>query len=247
MVESTARRPVVAIPARFSAGASALRSRAEVAARALVEAVWAAGGEPLVVHPHAPAASLDVAAVRRRLWMADAVLLPGGGDLAPRWSGQRPHPSLYDVDEEQDAFDLALAEVALTDGLPLLAICRGQHVVNVALGGDLVQDMDEGPGHHRHRRHDVAVTDDGLAALVGRSPSVSCHHHQCAGRLGEGLAVAALAADGTVEAVVRPGGPGWFLGLQWHPEDLAAHDPAQAAVFAALVRAAAQQAVLRGG
>jgi putative glutamine amidotransferase len=95
-------RPLIAIPARFSASASALRYRAEVVAAALME--------------------------------CDGVPLPGGGDLAPHWSGQAAHPSLYDVDVRQDAFDFAVARVVLAGDLPLLAVCRGLHAVNVALG-----------------------------------------------------------------------------------------------------------------
>ena len=127
MPEKTAagRRPLIVIPARFSPGATALRYAAEVTARALVKAVFAAGGEPVVVHPYAPDLTIDVDAARERIWFADGVLLPGGGDVAARWSGQQPHPTQYGVDEEQDAFDLAVARVALNDHLPLLAICRG--------------------------------------------------------------------------------------------------------------------------
>ena len=135
-----------------------LRYAAEVTARApFVEAVFAAGGEPVVVHPYAPDFEIDVDAARERIWFADGVLLPGGGGCRARWSGQQPHPTEYGVDEEQDAFDLAVARVALADHLPLLAICRGTQIVNVALGGDLVQDMDDTVGNHRNRVHDLDV------------------------------------------------------------------------------------------
>ena len=109
------------------------------------------------MHPYAPDLAIDVDAARERIWFADGVLLPGGGDVAARWSGQQPHPTQYGVDEEQDAFDLAVARVALSDHLPLLAICRGTQIVNVALGGDLVQDMDDTVGNHRNRVHDLEV------------------------------------------------------------------------------------------
>jgi putative glutamine amidotransferase len=181
---------------------------------------------------------------------ADGVLLPGGGDLAARWYGQGEHEALYDVDEEQDAFDLAVARVCLRDGVPLLAVCRGLQVVAVALGGSLVQDMTELAGSvdsarpaaadHRHRVHTVTVfAGSVLAQVVPPSLEVSCYHHQCVGRPGEGLVGAARAEDGTPEAFTIPAAPGWFLGVQWHPEDTAASDPVQAAVFAAHVRAAA--------
>ena len=231
------------IPARFSASASALRSRAEVSAARLVAGVWAAGGEPLTVHPHAAGAMLDddlVDAVAQRFWMADAVLLPGGGDMSARWSGQQAHATQYGVDEEQDVFDLALSRWALRDGIPLLAICRGNQVVNVALGGDLVQDMTEATGRdHRHLVHDIELdAESPLRTIVeGDRVTISCYHHQCLGVLGEGLRPAARAADGTIEAVTIDGHQGWYLGVQWHPEDSADTDPVQANIFRAFIRA----------
>lgn len=241
-------RPLIVIPARFSASASALRYRAEVAAAKLVQAVYDAGAEPLVIHPEAPAGlagdDLD-ALVRERIWLADGVLLPGGGDLAARWSGQRPHAAQYDVDETQDAFDLALARVALRDAIPLLAICRGTQVVNVARGGDLVQDLTETLGaDHRHLVHEIRIAADSplRAVLPGDRLTVSCYHHQGLGRLGESLRASAHAADGTIEAVALDDAAGWYLGVQWHPEDTAATDAQQARVFAAFVDAVRRSA-----
>jgi putative glutamine amidotransferase len=238
-----ARRPLIAIPARFSDNATALRYAAEVTARALCEAVYAAGGEPVVLHPHAPDATVDVDDVARRLWFADGVLLPGGGDVAARWSGQQPHPSQYGVDEEQDAFDLAVAKVALAERIPLLAICRGNQIVNVALGGGLVQDMDDASGNHQNRVHELDVDEDSpLGDIVGRRTTISCYHHQCIATLGAGLVPAAHSADGVIEAVTLRDHDGWYLGVQWHPEDSAATDPVQAELFAHFVRAAARHA-----
>jgi putative glutamine amidotransferase len=242
-----ARRPLIAIPARFSEQATALRRAAEVTARDLCAAVYAAGGEPLVLHPHAPDATIDVDNVRRRLWFADEVLLPGGGDVAARWSNQKPHPSQYGVDEEQDAFDLAVAKFALAERIPLLAICRGAQIVNIALGGDLVQDMDDAKGHHRNRVHELVVDEQSpLGEIVGRRTTISCFHHQCIANLGAGLVPAAFSADGVIEAVTLRDHDGWYLGVQWHPEDSAATDPVQAAVFGEFVRAAAEHATRWG-
>ncbi|TDC58534.1 gamma-glutamyl-gamma-aminobutyrate hydrolase family protein [Actinomadura sp. KC345] len=224
-------RPLIAVPARFSAGASALRHAAEVAARALVEAVWRGGGEPFVMHP------ADPDHVAGRLARCAGVLLPGGGDLHPRHYGASDeHEALYDVDEEQDAFDLAVARHALAAGLPTLAICRGLQVVNVVTGGTLRQHMEP---DHRHLVHRVAVEDGSLLheTIGDRAPTVSCYHHQGMETPGAGLAVTARAADGMIEAMELPGAAGWFLGVQWHPEDTAARDPAQQALFTALVRA----------
>ncbi len=226
------------MPTRFSATASAIRYRAAVVAEALMECVYAAGGEPLGVFPGPESASPDE--IAGRISWADGVLLPGGGDLAPHWSGQGTHPALYDVDLRQDAFDLGLARLLLASTTPLLAICRGAQVVNVALGGDLVQDMEQTVGHHRHRRHQVAAVGGSvLADLTAPELAVSCYHHQCLGRLGNGLVITGTAADGVVEAVELSGRPAWFLGTQWHPEDTALDDPVQLALFAGFIAAAA--------
>jgi putative glutamine amidotransferase len=227
-------RPLVAIPARFSATTSALRYAAEVNARALIEAVWRAGGEPASIHP----ASADVA---ERLTRFDAVLLPGGGDLAPhRYGATDTHADVYDVDDLQDTFDLEVARAALDSGLPLLAICRGLQVVDVALGGTLEQDMG-GPGReHRHVVHPVAIQRGTLLeqATGAQKTEVSCYHHQRVDHLGRDLTVTARAADGTVEGLELPGARGWFTAVQWHPEDTAHEDPTQQGLFDALVRAA---------
>lgn len=233
-----ARRPLIAIPARFSESASALRYRADVLPRTLPTAVLAAGGEPLAVHPSGGADVDDQ--VAQRLAFADGIVLPGGGDLDARWAGQGSHSTLYDVDIEQDEFDLAVARHALATGIPLLAICRGLQVVNVARGGDLVQDMSESTGNHRNLTHPVTTQAGSLLhATIGAHIEVSCFHHQSLGRLGEAMTPVARSEDGTTEAVELRESPGWFLGLQWHPEDTAATDKNQAALFAAHVEAAA--------
>ncbi|MGV9356337.1 gamma-glutamyl-gamma-aminobutyrate hydrolase family protein [Streptomyces misionensis] len=234
-------RPLIAVPARFSATASALRHAAEVNARALVEAVWRAGGEPVTLHPHAPGGTADPAEVAVRLARFDGLLLPGGGDLAPhRYGAAHTHDTVYDVDDEQDAFDLELARQALATGLPLLAVCRGLQVVNTVLGGTLHQDMGGPDRDHRHLRHPVALAPgSAVARITGTDKAeASCYHHQRLDRLGEGLTVTARAADGTVEAIELPSHGGLLLAVQWHPEDTAHEDPAQQRLFDALVERA---------
>ncbi|MFI0411287.1 gamma-glutamyl-gamma-aminobutyrate hydrolase family protein [Actinomadura sp. 3N508] len=223
-------RPLIALPARFSTSASALRYRAEVAARALVEAVYRAGGEPFIMHPADPYEP-------SRLTRCDGLLLPGGGDIHPRHYGaDTEHESLYDVDDEQDAFDLALATHALEAGIPTLAICRGFQIVNTVLGGSLTQHM---PEDHRHKLHPVSVKAGTLLAksLGGEETTASCYHHQATATLAPSLTPTAHAADGTLEAAEMANPGPWFLAVQWHPEDTAATDPAQQALFNALVRA----------
>lgn len=230
-------RPTIAIPARFSASASALRYQAEVAARALVEGVFRAGGEPLLVHPYAPDGEVDDESVAARLDRFDGVLLPGGGDLAPEWYAGSEHESLYDIDREQDAFDLAVAAWAWEAGRPLLAVCRGLQVVNVARGGTILTDM---PTHHRHVVSELVLDDATMArSAIGQSHvRISCYHHQAVDQVGSGLRATARTSDGVIEAMERDTPGAWFLALQWHPEDTAATDPAQQAVFDSLVAAA---------
>jgi putative glutamine amidotransferase len=232
-----ASRPRILIPARFSASASALRFQAEVTARKLVEAVYAAGGEPLTVHP-ASDGGLGVAEVEARFRFADGLLLPGGGDLHPQFYRGKHHETLYDVDPEQDVFDLALADWALSTGRPVLAICRGLQVANVRLGGTITAHM-ESP--HRHVVSELDLERDArLAELLGATHlSISCYHHQCLATLGAGLRAVAHGTDGTVEAVELEGSE-WFVGVQWHPEDTADVDAHQARIFSGLVDAAAR-------
>jgi putative glutamine amidotransferase len=237
-------RPLVIIPARFSDDASALRYEAEVAAAKLLEAVWDAGGEPLVVHPTALGES-PIEAMAQRFWMADGLLLPGGGDVSPRWYGQKPHPRLNGVNETQDAFDLALARWAIRDKVPLLAICRGNQLVNVALGGTLIQDMTAEIGrNHRRFVHEIELdAESPLRDVVAdHRITISCSHHQCIDVLGDKLVPAAHAADGTIEAVTLDGHDGWYLGVQWHLEDFADTDPIQHGIIRAFVEAATRLA-----
>ncbi|GAA3092773.1 gamma-glutamyl-gamma-aminobutyrate hydrolase family protein [Streptosporangium carneum] len=226
------RRPLIAIPSRFAASTSALRYAAVVTARALAEAVYQAGGEPFLMHP------VDAGRAADRLADAAGLLLPGGGDLSPEVYGESvAHEQVYDVDAEQDAFDLAAARHALTAGLPTLAVCRGLQVVNVLLGGRLRQHMEV---DHRHVVHPVAVRPGSLLAEVTGAEKItaSCYHHQCVEALGQGLVAVAHAADGTVEAAELAEPAGWFVGVQWHPEDTAATDPVNQRLFDALVTAA---------
>ena len=223
-------RPRIAILGRFAETTSALRYRAVVNARALLEAVWAAGGDPVTI---LPVAGADWNA---RLSGFDGVLLPGGGDIDPaRYEASDRSESVYDVDELQDQADLELAGFALDHGIPLLAICRGLHVVNVLRGGSLVQDL---PVHHRHLRHRVEFgRDAGLFGLEDSRIEASCYHHQALDRIGDGIEIVARANDGVVEAAII-NATGWAVGVQWHPEDTAAVDSQQAAIFAELVKQA---------
>jgi putative glutamine amidotransferase len=259
MNAAPAGRPLIAVPARFSTTASALRYEADAVARRLLDAVLAAGGEPLMVHPRAPGGTADGAEVAARLAFADALLLPGGADISPSWYRRPDHPAQYGVNLEQDAFDLAAFRVAVAARIPILAICRGAQLVNIATGGTLVQDMDDATGgaqpaagggdrHHRNRMHHVAPAPGSRVAVTcGASFEVSCFHHQAIDDVGAGLSVTARAEDGTVEAYEMPAYPAWFAAVQWHPEDTAATDPAQLALFRSFVAAARSGTAGRAG
>lgn len=223
-------RPRIAIIGRFAETTSALRYRAVVNARALLEAVWDAGGDPFTLLP--------VTGVHwgERLGGFDGMLLPGGGDIDPaRYTGEARDDAIYDVDPLQDAADLESADYALESGMAVLAICRGLHVVNVARGGTLVQDL---PRRHRDLVHEVTIERDferfGFSTATVRA---SCYHHQALDRIGQGIDVVGRAEDGVAEAATIEAA-GWAVGVQWHPEDTAADDPQQAALFGEFIRQA---------
>lgn len=229
-------RPRIAILGRFTESASALRYRGLVSSRALLEAVWAAGGDPVTLLPGDSPEALDW---DQRLAGFSGVLLAGGGDIDPaRYGGDTEHEAVYDVDPVQDEADLTLADYCLTHGVPTLAVCRGLHVVNVLRGGTLVVDM---PVNHRHVVQDIALEEgrDHLG-IDDSHVTISCYHHQAVDRLGEGLQVVARAEDGTIEAIVVDA-PGWAVAVQWHPEDTWATDPRQVALLRRLVDEARRQ------
>ena len=227
-------RPRIALLGRFTESASALRYRGVVSSRALVELIWAAGGDPVTLLPGDDADALDWGA---RLRGFDGVVLAGGGDIDPsRYGGDAEHESVYDVDAVQDESDLTLAAYCLELAVPTLAVCRGLHIVNVVRGGTLVVDMDE---NHRHVVQRIPLGPEAtVLGLTGDSVEISCYHHQAIDRLGSGMRIVSTAEDGTPEAVVIEG-PGWAAGVQWHPEDTWSTDPQQVALVAAFIAASA--------
>jgi gamma-glutamyl-gamma-aminobutyrate hydrolase PuuD len=183
-----------------------------------VQAVERAGGRALLVPP-----SDD--GVEETLGALDALIFSGGPDLDPELYGESPHAETNGIVAERDRAELTLLQAALARDLPVLAICRGSQILNVARGGGLVQHLPDVVGHERHKHtpgvfadHDVElVRDEPLYPLLGASHHVKSHHHQGLGRIGEGLRVAAYADDGTVEAVWEPSRR-FAVGVLWHPE-----------------------------
>jgi len=210
-----------------------------------IRAVQAAGGIPLLLTPH------FTPEVQAALWQRlDGLVLTGGGDIAPARFGEAPHPAVADVSPARDELEIGLTQRAVADDVPLFAICRGVQVLNVALGGTLVQDLpSEWPNALPHSQkaprhepsHAVKVMGEGtrLGRVLGALEiEVNSMHHQAIKRLGEGLRDVAWAPDGVIEGVEMPGEERFVLGVQWHPEELVGHDQAARNLFAAIVDAA---------
>ena len=212
-----------------------------------VRAVYLAGGLPLVAVPsmecgREPAVAAELCSFAR------GIVLTGGPDVLPGLFGEEPHPKLGSVNPVRDQFELALARAAMQADLAVLAICRGMQILNVAAGGDLIQDIESCvPGAHAHMvaaprwlpTHSASVVPGSIMWRVfGRdSIMVNSFHHQAVHPVAPGFEVAARARDGIVEAMERAGSR-FMVGVQWHPEALAGKDPEALNVFKEFVIAA---------
>ncbi|GAA4883002.1 gamma-glutamyl-gamma-aminobutyrate hydrolase family protein [Kitasatospora terrestris] len=194
-----------------------------------VEAVERAGGTAVLLPPQGE--------IGRLVEVLDGLVVAGGADVDPARYGAEPHPRTGAPQHARDTWELALLRAALEAGLPVLGVCRGMQVLNVALGGDLVQHLPDGshqdpPGVFV--KTEVRTADGSrIASILGADVQVNCYHHQAIGRLGLGLHATAWSADGVVEAVERSG-RGFALGVQWHPET----DLSDLRLFEALTAAA---------
>jgi putative glutamine amidotransferase len=210
--------------------------RAALLPMSYVSAVIRSGGCPVLLppSPNAPDVVLGV---------LDGLVVTGGPDVDPNLYGAPAHPETDTPRTERDAWEAALCRAALSHDLPLLAICRGLQVLNVALGGTLHQHLPDVTGTLEHRTvvgqmspMRISIQPDSVcASILGGEADGLCHHHQAIDKLGQGLHAVAFAGDGTVEAVEMTG-PGFTLGVQWHPED----NPDDDRLFAALVAGATQ-------
>jgi putative glutamine amidotransferase len=219
---------------------------------AYLRAIQHAGGIPVLLPPELDGGALGV------LWKRlGGLVLTGGGDIDPARFGEARHPATSDVSEARDVLEIDLVHRALADDVPLFAICRGVQVVNVALGGSLYQDIadqcrdttnpERTPLRHNQTEprdgptHAVKVMGEGtrLGTILGALElEVNSMHHQAVKTLGRGLRSVAWAPDGIVEGLELADGDRFVVGVQWHPEELVAHDPAARGLFAALVGAA---------
>jgi putative glutamine amidotransferase len=213
------RKPVIGIttyltPARFGDW----DEQAALIPASYVRAIEAAGGRALLVPP-----SED--GVEEILDRLDGLVFSGGSDLDPELYGQEAHQETNGIVAERDRAEIALLKAALERDMPVLAVCRGSQVLNVAMGGDLVQHLPEvvGDEKHKHTPGEFADHDVDLAPgtrvqeILGDHAPVKSHHHQGYGQLGEGLREAARAEDGTIEALEDPSRR-FALGVLWHPE-----------------------------
>ncbi|HKB32092.1 MAG TPA: gamma-glutamyl-gamma-aminobutyrate hydrolase family protein [Streptosporangiaceae bacterium] len=214
---------------------------AVVSPASYARAVHRAGGVPVVLPPIPGNGVVDLV---RGL---GGLILSAGSDVDPHVYGEQPHERTSDPDSRRDRFEVSLIRVAIEAKLPFLAICRGMQVLNVALGGSLIQHLPAEVGHDRHApgpgapgSHGVRISGDGkLGGILGTTAAVTASHHQAVRRLGDGLVPVAWADDQVVEGVELHGHP-FGIGVQWRPED---SDDLR--LFTALVNAAAHQISVR--
>jgi len=206
----------------------------EGATERFVQMLIRAGAAPVILPVH----GADAQEVLPRL---DGIALTGGGDVQPSLYGRQPPPAVYGVDPERDRFEVELVRRAAEADMPMMAICRGTQMLNVALGGTLFQDIRTELGHAlEHRQpdpweepsHEIRIeADSALGRLVGERALVNSMHHQAIDRVAPGLRAVAWAPDGVIEAV-EGRGVRFCLGLQWHPEYFRPDHPTLRAVEA---------------
>ena len=187
-----------------------------------LEGVTLAGGIATLLPPQ----PVDAEIAGQVLDGIDGLIITGGRDVDPASYGHDPHPTTDEPDCNRDVWEFALITAALRRHLPVLGICRGAQVLNVALGGTLHQHLPDVLGHTRHQQGDAVfststvrtIEGSKLAGLIGETSDAQCYHHQAIDRLGDGLVVCARDTDGVVEAVEMPGHD-FVLAVQWHPEE----------------------------
>lgn len=243
----TAPRIAITWPGSAPAYAEWFRAELDGLTRSAAAAVERAGGVGVVLDAADP--KLEGALLRDETW--DGLLIMGGGDVDPLlYDGDPDHPAVSDVDPTADAFEASAVVRALDTGRPVLGICRGLQIINVALGGSLHEDLGSATQHRNHGDpagpmvlHDVALEPGTrLAELLGPEARVVSGHHQAARRVAQGLRVSAQAPDGVIEALEATDPDVWLLAVQWHPEDPQTEPSQLDAIIGAFVRACRDRA-----
>lgn len=201
-----------------------------------VSAVQLVGGLPLVL----PIGKKELA--KAYIDQIDKLLLAGGQDVSPEFYGEEPHPKLEETNKNRDEFELALIQEALKQKKPILAVCRGMQLLNVALGGTLYQDLSlypdwkvkhgQQPTQPQFATHTVNIEQDScLHKVFGDTTQVNSYHHQALRKLGTGLRATAWSTDALVEGVESTDPSQRILGVQWHPELVYTEDIQEKALF----------------
>ncbi len=240
---SVSRPPLIGVTTSVTVGKDPERAYVN---SAYLAAIQTAGGLPLPIPPQ-----LDARARDEILARCDGYLLTGGGDLDPATFNEPPHPTLFEVAPARDRLEIALVGFALKTRKPLLAVCRGIQVLNVALGGSLFQDVASDPGtdiqHQQGKPRDEpthpvkVVAGSRLAQVLGTTDLlVNSMHHQAVKAVGRGVVPVAFAPDTLIEGIELEDYDRFVLGVQWHPEELTERDPSARRLFGALVAACRQ-------
>ncbi|HEV2529789.1 MAG TPA: gamma-glutamyl-gamma-aminobutyrate hydrolase family protein [Thermomicrobiales bacterium] len=245
MTPHLTRRPVIGIPADYTAVTNneSWHPRWQLN-QTYVDAVVDAGGLPLIL-PMAPEPPDQL------IGMLDGLILSGGGDMDPARYGHEVRPECGPVTPERDDLELRMFAAARGAGLPVLGICRGHQVINVALGGTLVQDIpSQAPSEQQHNQHLAGFARDDVSHRVRLEPGsrlaeiygtsevqTNTYHHQAIDSLGAGLVVTGRADDGTIESVETTEGS-FLVAVQWHPETLYRRHTEHASIFRAFIAAA---------
>lgn len=240
-------KPIIGITGRPQCvPAAAIQIKAYLAGHTYTDSIRHGGGIPVILVP------VDADEIDDVLDRVDGLLFTGGGDISPAAYGAEPEESVRGISIERDTFEFELVRRAQERKMPIMGICRGMQVINVALGGTLIQDLPSHTGVHDHdvagegvyEPHLQAKVEDGtrLSTVVGPGlHAINSIHHQAVDELGEGLSVVASAIDGTIEAIDHADRDWPFIAVQWHPEFLAMRDDGTShELFASLVQDAAK-------
>jgi putative glutamine amidotransferase len=242
-------RPLIGIVTQTIAAEPPLKSAQWAMSHRYVEVLRSLGAVPVLI----PLLAHDPDTLRALFDRLDGLLLAGGADIHPSRYGEVPHPKLGPTDPDRDATEIQLTKLALDDQRPLLAICRGLQLLNVACGGSLYQDIpSQVPAALKHDHtakqgyddrtfsaHEVTITPQSQIVQILNTTHVGVNsiHHQAIKELGQGLVATAFAADGIIEAVEGPAGM-YCIGVQWHPEELVDEQPKMRRLFTSFLAAA---------